>query len=151
MRKPWNDYFMDIAFMVATRSTCTRKKVGAVIVNPEFKAIISTGYNGSLPSAPHCEDVGCDIVNNHCTTTVHAETNAINQAAKMGVGLKGSIVYCTCKPCWNCFKNLIQSGIRTIYFQEDYADSNQKLYGDYLSKNPMITFKQLFAAEKGRL
>jgi dCMP deaminase len=143
MRKPWNNYFMDIASMVATRSTCKRKKVGAVIVSPKFKAIISTGYNGSLPSAPHCEDVGCHVVNHHCTTTIHAETNAINQAAKMGVALEGATVYCTCKPCWNCFKNLIQSGIKTIYFREGYLDPNKKLYEDYLAKNTTILFEQL--------
>lgn len=148
MRKPWNNYFMDIALIVATRSTCARKKVGAVIINPEFKAIIATGYNGSLPSAPHCEDVGCHIVDGHCTTTIHAETNAINQAAKMGVRLQGAAIYCTCKPCWNCFKNLIQSNIRTIYFQEDYVDSNQNLYENYLSKNITIIFKQIPAIEK---
>ena len=138
---------MDIAFMVATRSTCTRKKVGAVIVNPKFKAIISTGYNGSLPSAPHCEDIGCHIVNNHCTTTIHAETNAINQAAKMGVALQGATVYCTCKPCWNCFKNLLQAGIKAIYFQEDYLESNRELYEKHLNKNPTIIFEQLITTQ----
>jgi|SaaInlV_165m_DNA_1040744.scaffolds.fasta_scaffold65518_2 dCMP deaminase len=143
MRKPWNEYFMDLAFMVATRSTCVRKKVGAVIINPEFKAIIATGYNGSLPLAPHCEDVGCHIVDGHCTTTIHAETNAINQAAKMGVRLQNTAIYCTCKPCWNCFKNLIQSGVESIYFQEDYIDSNQKLYENYLDENPRILLERI--------
>lgn len=151
MRKPWNEYFMDLAFMVATRSTCTRKKVGAVIINPEFKAIIATGYNGSLPSAPHCEDVGCHMIDNHCTRTIHAETNAINQAAKAGAILEGTTMYCTCKPCWNCFKNLIQAGIKTIYFKENYSDSNQALYQAYLNEHPTISFEKLTYYENSTL
>lgn len=142
-RKPWDSYFLDIAYMVATRSTCNRKKVGAVIVDSENKHIVSTGYNGSLPKAEHCVDAGCHMVDNHCTRTVHAETNAINQAAKMGVKLHGKTIYCTTKPCWNCFKNIIQAGITSIYYKEDYQDGSSVLYKKYLKQFPNITLRSI--------
>ena len=134
MRKSWDDYFMEIARVVASRSTCNRKQVGAVIIDPESKAIISTGYNGSLPSAPHCTDVGCYIIDGHCTRTVHAETNAINHASKIGARLNGTVLYCTTKPCWNCFKNIIQSGIDKVYYLDDYKDPNSVLYNAWLEE-----------------
>ena len=143
MRKPWDEYFMDIAFMVSSRSTCPRKKVGAVIISSQHKSIIATGYNGSLPSDPHCDEVGCHIVNSHCTRTIHAETNAINQAAKTGVEIDSAIIYCTCKPCWNCFKNIVQSGIKIIYFREDYTDCSSVLYSNYLKANPHIKMERI--------
>ena len=84
IRKDWDSYFLVIAKIVSTRSTCKRKKVGAVVVNPKTKAILATGYNGSLPRAEHCTDNSCYVVDNHCIRTIHAETNAINHAAKLG-------------------------------------------------------------------
>lgn len=138
MRKTWNDYFIDLAYVVAARSTCTRRKVGAVIVDPTTRAIIATGYNGSLPGADHCEDVGCFLVNGSCVRTVHAETNAINQAAQLGAVVYGSHIYCTTKPCWNCFKNIIQSGIYTIYYREDYTTQSCALYDEYLRNQPNV-------------
>ena len=86
-RVSWDTYFMNIATMVATRSTCPRKSVGAVIV--KGNAILSTGYNGSMSGAPHCTDVGCMIENDHCVGTIHAEANAIIHAARRGLGLHG--------------------------------------------------------------
>ena len=134
---------MEIAFLVSTRSTCLRKKVGAVIIDSKSKTIISTGYNGSLPSADHCIDVGCNIVNKHCTRTVHAETNAITHASRIGANLFEKTIYCTCKPCWNCFKNIISAGINTIYYKENYVESNIDLYEKYLLKNPNLLLKQI--------
>ena len=81
-RISWKNYFMNIAREVATRSTCSRKHVGAVIVRD--KTILSTGYNGSIKGLPHCDDAGCDMVDGHCVRTSHAEANAIVQAAKNG-------------------------------------------------------------------
>lgn len=127
MRQSWNEYFMNVATIVANRSTCPRKKVGCVIVKD--KTIISTGYNGSLPKDPHCSDVGCYVQDHHCIRTVHAETNAINQAAKNGVSLKGSTIYCNVEPCWYCYKNIISSGIIKIYFKEPYGNKS-KIYKD---------------------
>jgi dCMP deaminase len=116
----WHEYFMQIAAQVATRSTCDRKHVGAVIVRD--RVILSTGYNGSLHGAPHCDDTGHDIENGHCVRAVHAETNAVAQAAKNGVGIDESEIYVTASPCLACFKLLANSGIKTIYFKEFYTD-----------------------------
>ena len=119
-RLPWDLYFMEIAKIVAKRSTCPRKHVGAVIVKD--KQILSTGYNGSLPGLPHCTDVGCMIENGHCVRTVHAEANAIVQAAKHGIKIEGATIYVTASPCWNCFKLIASAGIRRIVFDEFYHD-----------------------------
>ena len=131
------------AYIASTRSTCARRKVGAVIIDSTTRAVISTGYNGSLPLAPHCEDVGCHLDNGHCVTTIHAETNAINQAARNGSTLNDAVIYCTSKPCWNCFKNIIQSGITTIYYREDYDTSGNPLYLQYLQQNSHIIMERI--------
>ena len=119
-RLGWHEYFMRIAQQVAGRSTCARKHVGAVIVRD--RNILSTGYNGSICGMPHCDDVGHDMVEGHCIATVHAEANAIIQAAKNGVGIDGSEIYTTASPCWNCFKMIANAGIRRIYYGEFYRD-----------------------------
>jgi dCMP deaminase len=119
-RDDWNSYFMKIARQVATRSTCDRKHVGAVIVRD--KNILSTGYNGSIAGMPHCDDVGHMMEDGHCVATIHAEANAILQAAKHGVRIEGADIYITASPCWNCFKLIANSGIRKIYFDEFYRD-----------------------------
>jgi dCMP deaminase len=120
MRQTWREYFMDIARVVATRSTCTRKKVGAVIVKD--KNILTTGYNGSISGTEHCEDVGCMIKNGSCIRTIHAEQNAIAFAAKNGINLLNAEIYVTCSPCWPCFKLLVNSGVYRIYYDEEYHD-----------------------------
>ncbi len=119
-RVDWNTYFMNIARQAATRSTCDRKHVGAVIVRE--KTILSTGYNGSIRGMPHCDDVGHLMENDHCAATVHAEANAIIQAAKNGVRIDGAELYTTASPCWNCFKLIANAGIRTVYYGEFYRD-----------------------------
>lgn len=119
-RVDWNDYFMNIAHQVATRSTCDRKHVGAVIVRD--KTILSTGYNGSIRGLPHCDDVGHLMEEGHCVATVHAEANAIIQAAKNGVRIDEAELYTTASPCWSCFKLIANAGIRTVYFGEFYRD-----------------------------
>jgi len=124
MRKDWNSYFMGIAHQAATRSTCSRKHVGAVIVRD--RTVLSTGYNGSLRGMPHCEDVGCVVEDGHCITTVHAEANAILQAAKNGVGVDGGEIYTTASPCWPCFKLIANAGIKKIYYGEFYRDERSR-------------------------
>lgn len=119
-RPPWDIYFMEIAKMVAQRSTCPRKHVGAVIVSE--KHILATGYNGSLPGLPHCTEVGCMIEDGHCVRTVHAEANAIVQAAKYGIKVRGATIYVTASPCWHCFKLIASAGIQRIVFGEFYRD-----------------------------
>ncbi len=112
---------MAIAGQAATRSTCARKHVGAVIVRD--RSILSTGYNGSIRGMPHCDDEGHLMENGHCVATVHAEANAIIQAAKNGVRIDGAELYTTASPCWNCFKLIANAGIRKVCFGEFYRDS----------------------------
>lgn len=119
-RVSWETYFMNIAKQVATRSTCDRKNVGAVIVRD--RTILSTGYNGSIRGMPHCDEAGHMMENGHCIATIHAESNAVLQAAKNGVSIDGAEVYITSSPCWNCFKMLANAGIKKIYYGEFYRD-----------------------------
>ena len=111
---------MNIAHEVATRSTCDRKNVGAVIVRK--KSILSTGYNGSLQGLPHCDEVGHEMENGHCVRTIHAEANAIVQAARNGIQIEDAEIFITASPCYNCFKMIANAGIKKIYFGEFYRD-----------------------------
>ena len=119
-RISWENFFMNIAAEVATRSTCDRKHVGAVIVRE--KTILSTGYNGSIKGLPHCDEAGHEMVDGHCVRTTHAEANAIVQAAKNGVEINLSEIYVTASPCYSCFKLIANAGIKTIYYKELYRD-----------------------------
>lgn len=125
-RLDWDCYFMRIAREVATRATCDRKHVGAVIVRD--KMILSTGYNGSIRGLPHCSsEVGHDMEDGHCVRTIHAEANAILQAARNGVNIDGSVFYTTASPCWPCFKLIANCGVRRICFGEFYRD--ERIFG----------------------
>lgn len=117
-RKPWDQYFLDIAKMAATRGTCDRKRVGAVIV--VNRSIVSTGYNGSMPGRPHCDDIGHQMEDGHCIRTVHAEANAIVQAARFGVSIQNASIYVSCSPCWQCAKMIASAGIKKVFFGETY-------------------------------
>jgi len=119
-RVSWDEYFMNIAREVATRSTCSRKHVGAVIVRD--RTILSTGYNGSVRGLPHCDDVGHMMEEGHCVRTLHAEANAIIQAAKNGTRIDSAAIYVTASPCWNCFKTIANAGLQKIVFGEFYRD-----------------------------
>lgn len=118
-RKPWAEYFMDLALLVAERGTCDRAKVGCVIVNKDHR-VVSTGYNGSTYGSKHCDDVGHIMVDNHCVATVHAEMNALLYCAKEGIAVKDCTIYVTHFPCLNCAKALIQAGINKIIYKNDY-------------------------------
>ena len=120
-RVSWDEYFMNIAKAVATRSTCPRKFVGAVIVRD--KTILSTGYNGSVRGLPHCDEVGHMMEDDHCVRTIHAEANAVIQAAVHGTRIEGATLYVTASPCWSCFKMVANAGIRKIVFGEFYRDA----------------------------
>jgi dCMP deaminase len=125
MRKPWDEYFMDIAIMVATRATCDRAHVGAVIVKD--KRILATGYNGSPPGQPHCDDVGHLMVNEKCVRTIHAEQNALMQCVQHGISAADADIYVTHYPCLICTKLLLGAGIRRIFVKEAYRiDENAK-------------------------
>ncbi len=119
-RADWDDYFMNISRVVASRSTCQRKYVGALVVRN--RTILSTGYNGSIRGMPHCIDVGHMMEAGHCVATIHAEANAILQAAKNGVMIDGGTIYVTASPCWNCFKTSVNAGIVRICYGEFYRD-----------------------------
>lgn len=131
-RPTWNQYFMEIAVLVAKRSTCLRRAVGAVIV--KHKRVLATGYNGAPSGIRHCAEVGCmretmQIASgerHELCRGIHAEQNAIIQAAYHGVPIQGATLYCTNLPCSICTKMLINSGIKKIYYQSGYADQLSK-------------------------
>lgn len=112
---------MNVAKVASSRSTCSRKHVGAVIVRD--RSILSTGYNGSIRGMPHCDEVGHLMEDGHCVRTVHAEANAIVQAAHNGVRIAEGTVYVTASPCWACFRLIANAGIRRICFGEFYRDA----------------------------
>lgn len=119
-RASWDDYFMNIAREVATRATCDRKHVGAVIVRA--RSILATGYNGSIAGLPHCDEDGHLMEDGHCVRTIHAEANAIIQAARNGVRIEDAGIYVTASPCFGCFKMIANAGLRRIVFGEFYRD-----------------------------
>ena len=120
MRPGWDEYFMQVARTVATRATCPRASVGAVLVREH--RILTTGYNGAPRRVGHCTEVGCEMINGHCVRSTHAEANSVVQAALHGVSLEGSTAYCTHQPCVNCAKLLISAGVERIVYGEAYAD-----------------------------
>jgi dCMP deaminase len=119
-RISWDQYFMAQSHLLALRSTCTRLTVGATIVRD--KRIIAGGYNGSIAGGDHCIDKGCYVIDNHCVRTIHAEMNALLQCAKFGVPTADSEIYVTHFPCLQCCKAIIQAGIKTVYYAEDYKN-----------------------------
>jgi dCMP deaminase len=119
-RASWDEYFMNIAREVGTRATCDRKHVGAVIVRD--RCILATGYNGSVRGLEHCDDAGHMMEDGHCVRTIHAEANAIIQAARNGTGINAAGIYVTASPCWICFKMVVNAGINRIVFGEFYRD-----------------------------
>lgn len=120
-RVSWDQYFMDIARVVASRSTCDRKHVGSVIVRD--KTILSTGYNGSIRGLAHCDEAGHMMEDGHCVRTTHAEANAIVQAARNGVRIDAATVYVTASPCWGCFRLIANAGIVRVCYGELYRDT----------------------------
>jgi dCMP deaminase len=118
MRPDWDSYFMKIASAVSERSTCDRALVGCVLVLD--KRILTTGFNGSPSGQAHCDEIGHLMVDGHCVRTIHAETNAIIQAALHGVSTRGATCYVTHQPCINCTKALINAGIVRIVYGEAY-------------------------------
>jgi dCMP deaminase len=123
MRPDWDSYFMKIAYAVSERSTCDRAFVGCVLVLE--KRILTTGFNGSPAGLEHCDEAGHLMVDGHCVRTIHAETNAIIQAALHGVSTRGATCYVTHLPCINCTKALINAGIIRLVYNVAYrVDEN---------------------------
>jgi dCMP deaminase len=124
-RPGWDEYFMEIARTVATRATCPRARVGAVLTRK--KRILTTGYNGAPRGVAHCFEVGCTMVDGHCLRATHAEANAIVQGALHGVSLEGATAYCTHQPCAGCSKLLISAGVERIVYRDAYPDAVAEL------------------------
>ena len=132
-RPSWDEYFMEITDLVATRATCLRRKVGAIIVKD--RRILATGYNGPPEGVPHCDELGGCIreklniprgERQELSRAVHAEQNAIIQAAKMGTNIDDTTLYSTNHPCFICAKMLINAGVKKIVFREGYPDKYAK-------------------------
>jgi len=136
-RPDWDTYFLDMVDTVASRATCDRGRSGCVITKD--KRIIATGYVGSPPGLPHCDDVGHDMravthadgrVTKHCVRTLHAEQNAIAQAAKYGLSLEGTTLYCRMEPCRVCAMLITSAGIARVVAQKRYhaADDSRQIF-----------------------
>jgi dCMP deaminase len=126
-RLSWDDYFLNVAEEVSKRSTCDRKFVGCILVVE--RRIVATGYNGSIRGEPHCDEAGHDLVESigadgklapNCVRTVHAEANAIAQAAAHGVAVAGAIAYVNTFPCWPCFKLLANARVAEVVYRDGY-------------------------------
>lgn len=137
LRPSWDEYFMDVAGLVARRSTCLRRNVGAILVKD--KRILATGYNGAPAGLKHCLDIGClrqklnipSGERHELCRALHAEQNALIQASLYGISVKGSALYATCQPCVICAKMLINAGIREIIITDGYPD---KMAMDFLKQ-----------------
>ena len=121
-RPNFDEYIMDIAQLAAARSTCDRARVGCVLVQDRY--IIAAGYNGAPSGMPHCDDYGHKMVDGHCIRTIHAEQNAVAQAAMHGAPTKGATAYVTHLPCISCAKLLIAAGIATVVYAAGYGDGD---------------------------
>jgi len=144
-RPSWDEYFLDVASLVAKRATCLRRSVGAVLVKD--KRILATGYNGAPAGLKHCVDVGCirqklkipSGERHELCRALHAEQNALIQASLYGISVKGSTMYATCQPCVICAKMLINAGIKEIVIAGGYPD---KMALDFL-KEAKIKIKKI--------
>lgn len=134
MRPTWDEYFLNIAHVVAKRSTCNRKHVGAVIVDNRHR-IVSCGYNGSPRGLPHCDDAGHEMKEidgrESCIRTLHAESNAIDGAGRYA---EGGTIYVTVTPCYDCAKRIVNVGIKRVVYGEHYQSRNTNLVETLLSE-----------------
>ncbi|HHX28585.1 MAG: deoxycytidylate deaminase [Bacillota bacterium] len=140
-RPGWDEYFMELAQVVAKRSTCLRRNVGAIVVKD--KRVLATGYNGAPTGMAHCSEVGClrerlGIPSGERVEMcrgLHAEQNALVQAARYGISLEGSVIYCTNQPCVTCAKMLVNAGITKVIYRYPYPD---RLAQDLLAESNVI-------------
>jgi dCMP deaminase len=152
-RPSWERYFMSIARQVATRSTCLRRQVGCIIVLE--KRIVSTGYNGAPSGLPHCEEVGClrDRLGiapgerQELCRGLHAEQNAIIQAAMHGTAVRGGTLFCTHKPCILCTKMIINAGLCRVYYAEGYSEGYDDELADEMAQEANLELIHLVDGE----
>lgn len=133
-RPNWTEYFMGFAHLASKRATCPRLAVGAVIVRDA--RVLTTGYNGSVSGAPHCIDEGCWIEDGHCVRVIHAEVNAVLQAAKAGISLQKGACFATVMPCLPCLKALYAAGVRTVIYDADYKPPTE-FVGKFIEETHM--------------
>lgn len=140
-RPPWSDYFMDQARLIATRATCDRKHVGAILVRNH--RVVATGYNGSPRGLPHCDDAGHELAiidgRESCIRTLHAESNALDYA---GRDAEGCTLYVTCIPCHDCAKRIINAGIQRVVYDEYYESRKTSLVEALFNRAGLSITKQ---------
>lgn len=152
-RPTWDEYFLMIAKLAATRSTCLAFPVGAVIV--KNKQVVATGYNGSPSGSAHCTAQGycypglssCDASKSLPSRAVHAEANAIAQAAKHGISTGGASIYVTLEPCLSCLKLIISAGIKEVYFETGFNSGASILVRDAFVKDGLVSLQQITLSE----
>lgn len=147
-RRPnWDEYFLEMVDFVGRRGTCDRGQAGAIIVKD--KRILATGYVGSPIGLPHCDEAGHEMYtvtqedgtqSRHCIRTAHAELNAIANAARFGVAIDGSVLYCKMFPCYVCAKTIINSGVKKVVAMKDYHASKRS---KEIFKDARVEFKIL--------
>ncbi|RMD69437.1 MAG: cytidine deaminase [Cyanobacteria bacterium J149] len=152
-RPTWDEYFMLMAKLASTRSTCLAFPVGAVIVKD--RQVLATGYNGSPSGSAHCTTQGycyeglssCDASKTLPSRAVHAEANAIAQAARHGIATQGATIYVTLEPCIACLKLIISAGIREVFYETDFNSGNKLLVRDVFVADNLVTLKQMNVRE----
>jgi dCMP deaminase len=152
-RPTWDEYFLMLAKLAATRSTCLAFPVGAVIV--KNKQVVATGYNGSPSGSAHCTTQGycypgltsCDASKTLPSRAVHAEANAIAQAAKYGISTEGASIYVTLEPCLSCLKLIISAGIKEVFYETSFNSGEKALVRDSFIKEGLVTIKQVQLSE----
>ncbi|MBK1987856.1 dCMP deaminase family protein [Sphaerospermopsis aphanizomenoides BCCUSP55] len=152
-RPTWDEYFLMLAKLAATRSTCLAFPVGAVIV--KNKQVVATGYNGSPSGSAHCTTQGycypgltsCDASKTLPSRAVHAEANAIAQAAKYGISTDGASIYVTLEPCLSCLKLIISAGIKEVFYETSFNSGEKALVRDSFLKEGLVTIHQVQLSE----
>ena len=158
IRPNWDEYFLMMAKLAATRSTCLAFPVGAVIVKD--RQVLATGYNGSPAGSAHCTEQGfcypglssCDASKELPSRAVHAEANALAQAAKHGISTEGAKIYVTLEPCLSCLKLVISAGIHEVYYETSFNNGSKALVRDSFVADGIVTLKQIeLSSEVARL
>jgi dCMP deaminase len=152
-RPTWDEYFLMLAKLAATRSTCIAFPVGAVIV--KNKQVVATGYNGSPSGSAHCTSQGycypgltsCDASKTLPSRAVHAEANAIAQAAKYGISTDGASIYVTLEPCLSCLKLVISAGIKEVFYETSFNSGEKALVRDSFVNEGLVTINQVKLSE----
>lgn len=153
-RPTWDEYFIMIAKLAATRSTCLAFPVGAVIVKD--RQLLATGYNGSPSGSAHCTAQGfcypglssCDASSSLPSRAVHAEANAIAQAAKHGISTNGAFIYVTLEPCVSCLKLIISAGIKKVFYETEFNKGDKVLVRDSFLEDGLVTLTKIELSEK---